>query len=127
MTSGHDGQWSPPSAPGPVGAPAPAGAPAPTGTWIGVALSVALLGNSLLACLATGIVAANESETFAVQVSYVTVPMIAAGLVPWIVALLTRKKSTAVAVGAPLGCGCLSWAVALVATIAFFALVWDSL
>ncbi len=105
----------------------PQGGAAATGTWIGVGLSVALLGLSVLSCLATGIVAANESERFAVEVSYVTVPMIAGGLVPWIVALLTRKKSRALAVGAPLGCGCLSWAVALVGTIAFYALVWDSL
>ena len=105
----------------------PQGGAAPTGTWIGVGVSVALLGLSVLSCLATGIVAANESERFAVEVSYVTVPMIAGGLVPWIVALLTRKKSHALAVGAPLGCGCLSWAVALVGTIVFYALVWDSL
>ncbi|AKF09603.1 hypothetical protein [Sandaracinus amylolyticus] len=114
-------------APQPPQVTPPGGPNEPNGTWIGVILSVLFLLGSFLACAVTGIVAANESERFAMEVSYVTVPTIVAGLFPWIVALLLRKKGTGVAVGAPIGCGCLTWVVSLVGIIVFFEVIWPSL
>ncbi len=117
---------------GPGGPPPPA-AVAPRvddpagGTWLGVAAGVAMLALSLFACVGTGAVAALESETHAMQAAYLTVPAVFAGLWPWIVALLTRKQSPALAVGAPLGCGCVAWVAGVVGVIVFFQIVWPSL
>jgi hypothetical protein len=43
------------------------------------------------------------------------------------VALALRKKGTPLAVGAPIGCGCLSWIGGLVAVFLFFRVIWPSL
>lgn len=104
--------------------------PQPTeaaGTWIGVVLSALLFLGSLAACLVTGIAASEASESEAVVVSMVTVPTVIAGLFPWIIALLTRKKGTGLAVGAPIGCGCLTWVVSLVSMAVFYAVIWPEL
>lgn len=90
-------------------------------------VSVLLLLGSMAACLVTGLAAAGASESDAVAVSMVTVPTVIAGLFPWIVALLTRKKGTGLAVGAPIGCGCLTWIVSLVSMVVFYAVIWPEL
>lgn len=129
-------QWTPPPSQGggppqgPQGGPPPGHTPPPSepqGTWIGVAIAVLFLLGSVFSCLVTGLVAATESERFAMEVAYVTMPTVFAGLLPWIVALLVRKKGTGLAVGAPIGCGCLTWVVSLVSVIVFFEVIWPSL
>ena len=116
-------------------APIPQAAPSPypaapaqaEGTWIGVVLSALLFLGSIAACLVTGIAAAEARESDAVVVSMVTVPTVIAGLFPWIIALLTRKKGTGLAVGAPIGCGCLTWIVSLVSMVVFYVVIWPEL
>lgn len=130
----------PPGGPPPPfgGTPAPFGgtpapipqaspSPQPEGTWIGVVLSALLFLGSIAACLVTGIAAAEARESDAVVVSMVTVPTVIAGLFPWIIALLTRKKGTGLAVGAPIGCGCLTWIVSLVSMVVFYVVIWPEL
>jgi len=115
-------------APIPQAAPSPPAAPAQAeGTWIGVVLSALLFLGSIAACLVTGIAAAEARESDAVVVSMVTVPTVIAGLFPWIIALLTRKKGTGLAVGAPIGCGCLTWIVSLVSMVVFYVVIWPEL
>jgi hypothetical protein len=99
----------------------------PPATWIGVGIAVAMLGVSVLACLGTGIVAANESESFAVEVSMATMPCAIAGVFPWIVALLVRRRGLPMAIGVPLGCGCLGYVAGAIALAGFYTLIWPSL
>lgn len=103
------------------------GQPAPEGTWIGVIVSVLLLLGSVGACLVTGLAVAEARESDAVVVSMVTVPTLIAGLFPWIVALITRKKGAGLAVGAPIGCGCLTWVVSLIGLVVFYQVIWPEL
>ena len=104
--------------------PPPADPPA---TWIGVAVSAAMLGVSVLMCLVTGVVAANESESFATDVSMATLPCAFAGLFPWIVALVVRRRGLPIAIGAPMGCCCLGWVLGGAALGVFYAVIWPSL
>lgn len=97
------------------------------GTRAGVILSMVMLVGSLLGCVISGIAAGNMSESEAVQISYFTVPIIVAGLVAWVPALLARKQSAAIAVGAPLGCGCLSGIFAGIGLAIFYVVLWPSL
>ncbi len=101
--------------------------PEEKGTWIGVGLSAAMLFVSLIACVLTGIAASEMREEEAVTVSYMTVPFIVAGLVAWLPALLARKKGMGIAVGAPIGCGCIAGIVASVALMIFYVVLWPSL
>lgn len=97
------------------------------GTWIGVGIAGAMLLVSVLSCLVTGFAAAQMSESDSVSLSYFTVPLIAVGLLAWIPALITRKKGNAAAIGAPLGCGCLTWVFSAISLFVFFEVLWPSL
>ncbi|RLB46140.1 MAG: hypothetical protein DRJ42_28355 [Deltaproteobacteria bacterium] len=97
------------------------------GTWIGVGISVAMLLLSLLACVITGVAGANMRESEAVQLSYLTVPVIFSGLVAWLPAVLLRKKGLGLAIGAPVGCGCLTGIFAGVGVAVFYVVLWPSL
>lgn len=97
------------------------------GTWIGVGISAVMLVGSFIACGVTGIAASEMREEEAVTLSYLTVPFIVAGLVAWLPAVLTRKKGMALAVGAPVGCGCLTGIVASVGLAIFYIVLWPSL
>lgn len=97
------------------------------GTWIGVGISVAMLLLSLLACVITGIAGANMRESEAVELSYLTVPIIFSGLVAWLPAVLARKKGMGLAIGAPVGCGCVSGVFAGIGLFVFYVVLWPSL
>jgi len=97
------------------------------GTWIGLGLSAVMLVMSFIACGISGIAASEMREEEAVTLSYLTVPFIVAGLVAWLPALLARKKGMGLAVGAPLGCGCLSGIMASIALAVFYVVLWPSL
>jgi hypothetical protein len=97
------------------------------GTWIGVGVSMGMLLLSFIACVFTGFAASELRESDAVDISYFTVPFIVAGLVAWLPALLTRKKGMGLAVGAPIGCGCLAGIVATVGLMVFYVVLWPSL
>jgi hypothetical protein len=101
--------------------------PEEKGTWIGLGLSAVMLVVSFIACGITGIAASEMREEEAVTLSYLTIPFIVAGLVAWLPAALTRKKGTALAVGAPLGCGCLAGIAASIGLMIFYVVLWPSL
>ncbi|MFO0683232.1 MAG: hypothetical protein U0234_14340 [Sandaracinus sp.] len=105
----------------------PAGPPAPEPTWIGVGAAGVFLAIGLFGCLATGVAAAAASEDEAVMIAMLGVPLGLAGLVAPIAAALTRRQAPAVAVGAPIGCGCATITFGIVAMVVFFTAIWPSL
>jgi hypothetical protein len=113
--------------PGAQGYP-PAAPAKPSGARkIVLGLALAALGLGFLLVLAT-IAAGISSETLGMQMSYVTAGPLGFGLAATLMALLTRKSpSNGVAVGAPLGCGCLSAVVFAALTVVFFVSIFPSL
>ena len=106
---------------------APAAAPAKPARWWGGYVSLGVLALSLLLGVATGI-AAYMSESLGVSMSYVAVGPFAFGLVGTIVALVTKKNpNQKIAVGAPIGCGCLSWIFAAGLLFVFMVAIFPSL
>jgi len=101
--------------------------PPAEGTWIGVVVAALLLLGSIGACLVTGIAVSEASESDAVVISMLTVPTLIAGLFPWIVALITRNRGMGLAIGAPIGCGCLTWIVSLFGLVIFYQVIWPEL
>ncbi len=97
------------------------------GTWIGVGISIVMLLGSFIGCVISGIAASELSEGDAVQISYLTVPFIVAGLVAWLPAILARKKGMARAIGAPVGCGCLAGIFSGIGLVVFYIVLWPSL
>ena len=71
--------------------------------------------------------AASQSEDRGVQLAYVAVGPVVFGIVGTIVGLFTRGKSTAVATGAPIGCGCVAALFGVVLTMLFFVSIFPSL
>jgi hypothetical protein len=103
----------------------PGGAPAPT--WIGVIAGGLMLALGMFGLAITLIMAVVGSESDAVTVSYLGVPLALAGFVAPVVALIVRRQQTAVAVGAPIGCGCATMVFGVVAMVVFFTAIWPSL
>ncbi len=101
--------------------------PEEKGTWIGVIVAGLMLLVSFVSCIVTGVAASEMRESEAVTLSYLTIPFIVAGLVAWLPALLTRKKGTAAAVGAPIGCGCVAGIAASIGLMIFYVVLWPSL
>lgn len=90
-------------------------------------MSLAVLALSLLLGVAT-VGAAVMSESMGVTMSYVAVGPFAFGVVGTIVALVTKKNpNQKVAVGAPIGCGCLSWIGAAAMLFLFMVAIFPSL
>ncbi len=105
----------------------PPAATAKPAKWWGGYVSLAMLALSLLLGVLTG-VAAMSSEELGVTMSYVAIGPFAFGVVGTIVALITKKNpNQKVAVGAPLGCGCLSWIVAAALLFVFMVAIFPSL
>jgi hypothetical protein len=105
----------------------PAAPPAKPATWWGGYVSFAMLALGLLLGVATGIAAAM-SESLGVSMSYLAVGPFAFGVVGTIVALVTKKNpNQKVAVGAPIGCGCLSWIFAAAMLFFFMVAIFPSL
>lgn len=125
----HGGPYGGPSQPTPPfgsGRSDPAN-PTPKRTWWGGYISLAVLLVSLLLWIATG-VAAYSSESAGVSMSYVAVGPFAFGVGGLFVALLTRKnKDNKVASLLPIGCGCLSWIIALLTLFAFMVAIFPKL
>lgn len=104
-----------------------AAAPAAPVKWWGGYVSLGMLVVSLLLGIATG-VAAISSESAGVMMSYVAVGPFAFGVAGLIVALVTKKNANAkVAVGAPIGCGCLAWIVAVMMLFVFMVAIFPKL
>lgn len=103
----------------------PGGATQPS--WAGVIVGGAMFALGLLGCLATGVAAATLGEGDAVMVSYLGVPLTLAGLVAPIAALVVRQKELPVAVGVPVGCGCLTAVATVVGVVVFYTAIWPSL
>ena len=90
-------------------------------------MSLAILAISLLLGVGTG-VGAYMSESLGVTMSYVAVGPFAFGVVGTIVALATKKNANQkIAVGAPIGCGCLAWVVAVLLLVVFMVAIFPSL
>ena len=88
---------------------------------------MAVLALSFVLLIATGIAAAM-SESLGVSMSYLAVGPFAFGVVGTIVALVTKKNpNQKVAVGAPIGCGCLSWIFAAAMLFVFMVAIFPSL
>jgi len=62
-----------------------------------------------------------------VNVSYLGIPMFIGGTSAMIIAPFLRTKGTPLAVGAPIGCGCLGFMMGGVALGVFFTAIWPSL
>lgn len=99
----------------------------PVPTNIGLFLGLAWLLVGIVACLGTGAAAAVLGEGDAVVVSYLLVPIAVAGLVAPIAGAATRTQSQAVAIGSPVGCGCVTMMLTMVAVIVFYQAIWPSL
>ena len=90
-------------------------------------MSFAMLAISILLGIGTG-VAAYMSEDLGVTMSYVAIGPFAFGVAGTIVALVTRKNANQkIAVGAPIGCGCLAWIVAVLLLVVFMVAIFPSL
>jgi len=107
--------------------PVPPAPPAGPTRWWGGYVSLAMLALSLLLGIGTG-VAAYMSEELGVYMSYVAIGPFAFGVAGTIVALVTKKNANPkVAVGAPIGCGCLAWVVAVLLLVVFMVAIFPSL
>lgn len=118
-------QYSPP----PYGQPAAASAPVPAKStaWWGGYVSIGILAFSFLLVIGT-IIAAISSEELGMTMTMVTAGPFFFGLVGTIVALVTKKNPKAgVAIGAPLGCGCLAAIVGALLVVVFFVSIFPSL
>jgi len=74
------------------------------------------------------VIAGLSSESLGITMAYVTAGPLGFGLGGFIVALLTKKSpSTGVAVGAPLGCGCMSALSFVSLAVLFFAVIFPAL
>jgi hypothetical protein len=129
---GGSGFGPPPSGGPSVGAPPPApGAPPPGGEGepnnIGLILAALWLALGMLGCLGTGAAAVFASESAAVNVSYLGVPMFFAGTSAMLVAPFLRTKGAPLAIGAPVGCGCLGFLGSAAVVGLFYAMIWPSL
>ncbi len=100
---------------------------APEPTWIGVIAGGVMLVLGLFGLAITLVIAVVGSESDAVTVSYLGVPLALAGFVAPVVALIARRQQTAIAVGAPIGCGCATMVFGIVAMVVFFTAIWPSL
>ena len=90
-------------------------------------MSLGMLGLSIVLVIAT-IVAAAMSEQRGVTMSYVAIGPFAFGVAGTIVALVTRHHpNRTVAVGAPIGCGCLAWIVGFVLLFVFMVGIFPKL
>jgi hypothetical protein len=86
-----------------------------------------MLALSLVLGIATGI-GAYMSESLGVSMSYLAIGPFAFGVVGTIVALVTKKNpNQKIAVGAPIGCGCLSWIFAAALLFVFMVAIFPSL
>jgi hypothetical protein len=125
---GYPPQGYPPQAYPPGPHAVAAAAPPPSGARAAVrwgALGMLLLG--FLLVIGTAI-AGMSSESLGVTMSYVTAGPLGFGLAGFIVALITKKsQSNGVAVGAPLGCGCLSALIFVALTVVFFTAIFPAL
>ena len=107
----------------------PQAPPVPTkpARWWGGYVSLGMLALSFMLGIGTGIAAAM-SESLGVSMSYLAVGPFAFGVIGTIVALVTKKNpNQKVAVGAPIGCGCLSWIVAVAMLFVFMVAIFPSL
>ncbi len=100
--------------------------PAPA-TSVGIVSGCVLCVVSAACLLAMGLAAAKMSESKSMSLSYLFVPVIPVGFVALISAFFVRRQKSAVAVGVPLGCGCLTWLGGLAGLWVFYALIWPSL
>lgn len=104
----------------------PPGSP-PKPTHVGVILGGLWAAVGLLGALATGVVAATQSEQTGVDASMIGVPLFFSGLVAVVTAFIVRRKSKGVAMGAPVGCGCGSLVAGVLMMVLFYAAIWPSL
>lgn len=103
------------------------GTQAPEPTWAGVIAGGVLFLFGMFGCVATGLAAAVASESDAVMVSYIGVPLALGGVVAPIAAALVRKQQLPVAVGVPMGCGCATIVAGVVGLVVFYTAIWPSL
>ena len=103
------------------------GQAAPPASWIGVGIGVSMFLLGTLGCVATGLAAMGASESDAVVVSYIGVPLALAGVVAPIAALLVRSRDLPISIGVPVGCGCSTAVASVVLMVVFYTLLWPSL
>jgi len=94
---------------------------------IGLIIAGLWLALGLLGCLGTGAGVAMLSEGDAMTVSYLGLPLFAGGVSAMIIAPFLRTKGAPAAIGAPIGCGCAGFLMAMVSILIFYATIWDSL
>jgi len=106
----------------------PAGPPQPTPETHHAGLIIAGIGLALgaLSCIGTGLAGAT-SESLGVSVRYVGVPLFVGGLGAMAVAPFVRNRGAGAAIGAPLGCGCGGFSIALLLLVVFYVAIWPSL
>ena len=102
------------------------GAPS-EGTWAGVIVGGVMLVLGLFGLAATLLAAVIASESDAVSVSYVGVPLALGGMIAPVAALLVRRQQMTVAVAVPVGCGCATMVAGIVGLVVFFTAIWPSL
>ncbi len=102
-------------------------ASAPSPTWVGVIAAGVLFAFGLLGCVATGLCAAVASESDAMAVAYIGVPLALGGVVAPVIAALFRRSQPALAIGMPIGCGCATIVTGVVGVVVFFTAIWPSL
>jgi hypothetical protein len=89
-------------------------------------LAIASLVLALLMCVGTA-VAGMMSESLGMTMAYVTAGPLGFGLVGTIAASMTKRSSSGVAIGVPLGCGCLSAFGLIGLVVTFFVAIFPSL
>lgn len=94
---------------------------------IGLIIAGLWLAFGLLGCVATGAGAVFLGEGDAVMVSYLGLPLFAGGASAMIIAPFLRTKGAPAAIGAPIGCGCAGFLMAMVSIIVFYTAIWPSL
>jgi hypothetical protein len=102
------------------------GTAAPEANNVGVIVAGLWLALGLFSCIATGLMGAM-SEQMGVNASYLGVPLFFGGLGAMAVAPFVRTKGAAVAIGAPIGCGCGGFSFAAVGLAVFYAAIWPEL
>ncbi len=98
----------------------------PEGTKVGLIIAGIWLAFGFLGCVGTGIAGAM-SESLGVSVSYLGIPLFFGGLSAILAAPFLQKKGSGVAIGVPIGCGCLGMMAAGISLGVFFTAIWPSL
>src|SRR5262245_38377766 len=99
----------------------------PAANNIGLVLAILWFFAGVLGCAGAGAVAALMSESLGVLASYFGYPLFVGGLAALLIAPFVRRSGAGVAVGAPVGCGCLGMIATFFLVVVFFAVIFPAL